>query len=119
VTKFLVGPISMRPHVALSINKQSWQRLPPDVQKILKEEAEQIVEAKAFTAIEAWNQEGIDRSVEKGMEHLPFSPEIKTAIKDVLRTKVVPEWVKRAGGPEAARLFNEVIAPLVGFQVKS
>jgi TRAP-type C4-dicarboxylate transport system substrate-binding protein len=119
VTKFLVGPISMRPHVALSINKASWQRLPPDIQKILKEEAEQIVEAKAFTAIEAWNQEGIDRSVEKGMEHLPFSPEIKTAIKDVLRTKVVPEWVKRAGGPEAARLFNEVIAPLVGFQVKS
>ena len=118
VTKFLVGPISMRPHVALSINKQSWQRLPPDIQKILKEEAEQIVEAKAFTAIEAWNQEGIDRSVEKGMEHLPFSPEIKTAIKDVLRTKVVPEWVKRAGGAEAAKLFNEIIAPLVGFQVK-
>ena len=119
VTKFLVGPISMRPHVALSINKASWQRLPPDIQKILKEEAEQLVEAKAFTAIEAWNQEGSDRSVEKGMEHLPFSPEIKTAIKDVLRTKVVPEWVKRAGGPEAAKLFNEIIAPLVGFQVKS
>jgi hypothetical protein len=53
------------------------------------------------------------------MEHLPFSPELKGAIKDVLRTKVVPEWVKRAGGAEAAKLFNEVIAPLVGFTVKS
>ena len=117
VTKFLVGPISMRPHVALSINKNSWQRLPPDIQKIMKEEAEQLVEAKAFTAIEAWNQEGIDKSVEKGMEHLPFSAELKTAIKDVLQKKVVPEWVKRAGGAEAAKLFNEVIAPLVGFKV--
>jgi TRAP-type transport system periplasmic protein len=119
VSKFLVGPISMRPHVALSINKNSWQRLPPDIQKVLKEEAERIVETKAFASIEAWNQEGIDRSVEKGMEHLPFSPEIRAAIKDVLRTKVVPEWVKRAGGAEAAKLFNEIIAPLVGFNVSS
>jgi len=119
VTKFLVGPISMRPHVALSINKGSWNRLPPDIQKILKEEAERIVEAKAFTAIEAWNQEGIDKSVEKGMEHLPFSAEIKAAIKDVLQKKVVPEWVKRAGGAEAAKLFNEIIAPLVGFKVSA
>lgn len=119
VTKFIVGPISMRPHVALSINKASWQRLPPDIQKILKEEAEQVVEAKAFTAIDLWNQEGLDKNVEKGMEHQPFSPELKAAITDVLRSKVIPEWVKRAGGAEAAKLFNEHIAPLVGFTVKS
>ena len=119
VSKYLVGPISMRPHVALSINKASWQRLPPDIQKILKEEAEQVVEAKAFTAIDIWNQEGLDKNVEKGMEHQPFSPELKAAITDVLRSKVIPEWVKRAGGAEAAKLFNEVIAPLVGFTVKS
>jgi TRAP-type C4-dicarboxylate transport system substrate-binding protein len=69
VTKYIVGPISMRPHVALSINKSSWQRLPADIQKIPKEEAEQIVEAKTFTAIDVWNQEGLDKNVEKGMEH--------------------------------------------------
>ncbi len=117
VTKYLVGPISMRPHVALSINKTTWARLPADVQKIMKEEAERIVEAKAFTAIEAWNQEGLEKNVEKGMEHLPFSPEVKAAIKETLRSKVVPEWVKRAGGAEAAKLFNEHIGPLVGFTV--
>jgi hypothetical protein len=27
----------------------------------------------------------------------------------------VPAWVKRAGGQEAARLFNDIVAPLVGF----
>jgi TRAP-type C4-dicarboxylate transport system substrate-binding protein len=117
VSKYLVGPISMRPHVALSINKGSWRRLPADIQKTLKEEAEKIVEGKAFEAIEAWNKEGIDKSVEKGMEHIPFSPETLAAIKEVLRTKVVPDWVRRAGGAEAARNFNEVIAPLVGFTV--
>ena len=107
----------MRPHVALAINKNSWKRLPPDIQQIMKDEAVKIVETKSFELIEAWNKEGIDKSVEKGMEHIPFSPETLAAIKDVLRTKVVPDWVKRAGGAEAAKHFNEIIAPLVGFTV--
>jgi TRAP-type transport system periplasmic protein len=119
VSKYMVGPISMRPHVALSVNKNTWKRLPPDIQKIMKEEAETLVEAKSFELIEGWNKEGIDKSGEKGMEHIPFSPETQATIKDVLRTKVVPDWVKRAGGAEAARLFNEVIAPLVGYKVSS
>jgi TRAP-type transport system periplasmic protein len=119
VSKYLVGPISMRPHVALAINKNTWKRLPADIQAILKEEAEQLVESKAFEAIEVWNKEGVDKSVEKGMEHLPFSPELQATIKEVLRTKVVPEWIKRAGGAEATRLFNEIIAPLVGFTAGS
>ena len=119
VSKYLVGPISMRPHVALAINKNTWKRLPPDIQVILKEEAEKLVEGKSFEAIEVWNKEGIDRSVEKGMEHQPFSPDLQATIKEVLRTKVVPEWIKRAGGAEAARLFNDIIAPLVGFTAGS
>ena len=119
VSKYLVGPISMRPHVALAINKDTWKRLPSDIQSIMREEAEKLVESKAFEAIEAWNKEGIEKSVEKGMEHLPFSPELQAKIKEVLRTKVVPEWVKRAGGAEASRLFNDIIAPLVGFNVGS
>lgn len=119
VSKYLVGPISMRPHVALAMNKQAWKRLPPELQKIVKEEAEQLVEGKAFEAIEVWNREGIAKNVEKGMEHQPFSPELQAAIKDILRTKVVPEWIKRAGGAEAAKLFNDIIAPLVGFTAGS
>jgi TRAP-type C4-dicarboxylate transport system substrate-binding protein len=119
VSKYLVGPISMRPHVALAINRDTWKRLPPDIQNIMKEDAEKIVEAKSFEAIEGWNQEGVDKSVEKGMEHQPFSPEVQAVIKEVLRTKVVPDWVNRAGGKEAARLFNEIVAPLVGFTAGS
>ena len=117
VSKYLVGPISMRPHISLAVNKTSWRRLPPDIQQIMKSEAEAVVEGRAFEAIEAWNKEGIDKNVEKGMEHIPFSAETQAAIKDVLRTKVVPDWVKRAGGAEAAKNFNEVVAPLVGYKV--
>lgn len=115
VAKYLVGPISMRPHVALSINKHTWKRLPNDLQAVLKEEAEAIVEGKAFEVIEVWNQEGIDKNVEKGMEHQPFSPDVQASIKEILRAKVVPDWVRRAGGQPAAQRFNEIIAPLVGF----
>ncbi|RPJ32238.1 MAG: hypothetical protein EHM35_11645, partial [Planctomycetaceae bacterium] len=50
VAKYLVGPISMRPHVALSMNKNTWKRLPKELQTILKEEAEALVEGKAFEA---------------------------------------------------------------------
>jgi TRAP-type C4-dicarboxylate transport system substrate-binding protein len=117
VSKYLVGPIAMRPHVALSINKNTWKRLPKDLQTVLQEEAEAIVEGKAFEAIEVWNQEGIDKNVEKGMQHQPFTPEVQASIKEILRTKVVPDWVRRAGGSQAAQRFNEVIAPLVGFTV--
>jgi TRAP-type C4-dicarboxylate transport system substrate-binding protein len=117
VSKYLVGPISMRPHVALAVNKGTWKRLPADVQKVMKAEAETVVEGRAFELIEGWNKEGIDKNVEKGMEHIQFSVETQAAIKDVLRTKVVPDWVKRAGGAEAAKNFNEVVAPLVGFKV--
>jgi TRAP-type C4-dicarboxylate transport system substrate-binding protein len=117
VAKYLVGPISMRPHVSLAINKNAWKRLPKELQAVLKEEAEAVVEGKAFEAIEVWNQEGIDRNVEKGMEHLPFSPEMQASIKEILRTRVVPDWVRRAGGQQAAQRFNEIIAPLVGFTV--
>ena len=109
----------MRPHVSLAINKHTWKRLPPDMRTSMREEAERLVEGKAFEAIEVWNKEGVDKSVEKGMEHLPFSPQMQAAIKEVVRTKVLPEWIKRAGGAEAARLFNEIIAPLAGFTAGS
>jgi TRAP-type C4-dicarboxylate transport system substrate-binding protein len=107
----------MRPHVALAINKNTWKRIPKDLQAILKEDAEAIVEGKAFEAIEVWNREGIDKNIERGMEHQPFSPEVQASIREILRTKVVPDWVRRAGGQMAAQRFNEIIGPLVGFTV--
>src|SRR5918992_1829742 len=51
VSKYLVGPISMRPHISLAINRNVWRRLPPDIQKIMKAEAETVVEGRAFEAI--------------------------------------------------------------------
>ena len=59
VSKYLVGPISMRPHVSLAVNKTTWKRLPPDIQKIMKDEAETLVEGQVVRA---------DRGLEQGRD---------------------------------------------------
>lgn len=118
VAEYLVGPISMRPHVAFAINRKVWNKMPEDIQKIMREEAADKIEAATFKQLEGWNQEGIDKSVEKGMTHQPFTPEVRDAITKVLREKVIPDWIERAGGQKAADLFNEIIAPLVGYEVQ-
>jgi TRAP-type C4-dicarboxylate transport system substrate-binding protein len=117
VAKYLVGPVTQVVQLPLVINKGIWKKLPPDVQKILQEEASRIIDARAFDLRAQWHKEGVEGNTAKGMELLPYPPEIHAAIKDVLRTQVVPAWVKRAGGQEATRLFNDIVAPLVGFTV--
>jgi TRAP-type C4-dicarboxylate transport system substrate-binding protein len=117
VSKYLVGPIFLRPHIAFAINRNTWNKLPQDIQSIMKEEAERIIEGRTFEMIEVWNKEGYEICLAKGMEHIPFSPEIQTALQEVLRSRVAPDWVRRAGGRDAAQLFNQIIAPVVGFTV--
>jgi TRAP-type C4-dicarboxylate transport system substrate-binding protein len=117
VSKYLVGPIGLRPHVGVAINKTVWNKLPGDIQTIMQEEALKEIEDPSFDLIEQLNKDGIATNEKNGMEYISFPPEIKEAVREVARTKIVPDWVKRAGGKEAAHLFNEIIAPLVGFTV--
>jgi len=117
VSKYLVGPIGLRPHVGIAINKTVWNRLPGDIQAIMQEEALKVIEEPSFDLIEQLNKDGIATNEKHGMESIAFPQEIREAIREVARTRIVPDWVKRAGGKEAAQLFNEIIAPLVGFTV--
>ncbi|WP_179137065.1 TRAP transporter substrate-binding protein DctP [Candidatus Entotheonella palauensis] len=126
VTKYLVGPISMRPHVALSVNRKTWKRLPEEIRKTMREEAITIVEDKVLRQgeVEVWNRQGLDNNQEKGMELMPFSPELRAAVEKTLREVVIPDWIKRAknqkvDGKGPQELFNEIIAPLVGYKVGS
>jgi TRAP-type transport system periplasmic protein len=117
VTKYLVGPVTQMVQLPLVINRNVWKKLPPDIQTILKEEAERVIDDRAFELREQWHREGVEGNVAKGMEPIALTPEIQVALKEVLRTRVVPAWVQRAGGQEAARLFNQIVAPTVGFTV--
>lgn len=65
VSKYLVGPISMRPHVSFSINRKTWKRLPKDIQAIMQEEALNIIEKGALEEVEVWNKQGIEKKCRK------------------------------------------------------
>ena len=109
VSKYLVGPISMRPHVALAINKNTWKRLPPDIQAILKEEAENTLRARRLRRSKCGTKKGSTGASRRAWSTSRF-PLSRPPSRNSCAPRV-PEWVKRAGGAEAAKLFNEIIAP--------
>jgi TRAP-type C4-dicarboxylate transport system substrate-binding protein len=117
VTKYLVGPVTQMVQLPLVMNKNVWKNLPADIQMILKEEAERVIDNRAFDLREQWHREGVEGNVAKGMELVPFTPDIQASVKEVLRSRVVPSWVQRSGGEVAARLFNDIVSPHVGFTV--
>jgi TRAP-type transport system periplasmic protein len=117
VTKYLVGPVTQMVQLPLVMNKNVWKKLPSDLQTILKEEAERVIDSRAFDLREQWHRAGVESNIARGMELVPFTPDIQAAMKEVLRSRVVPSWVQRAGRQEATRLFNDIVGPYAGFTV--
>ena len=119
VSKYIVGPLTSHPHVMVAMNQARWDALPTNLQQILKEEAAKI-EAKNLELVNGWDQEGVDLGVAEGMEHIPFTPELKEAIAAAVLDRIVPNWAKRAGGydSEAVQIFNAKVAPIVGVEIK-
>ena len=118
VTDYLVGPIEARGHVILAMNLDQWNILPEDLQKILLEEG-QRTEEETWNGTEDWARESIAANVAAGMEYMEFSPEIRDAIGQIAMERVLPNWVKRIGGPdtEVAQIFNDKVGPLVGVNI--
>ena len=114
VTKYLVGPVTQVVQLPLVINKTIWKKLPPDIQSVMQEEATRLIDSRAFTLRETWHKEASKGTSRRAWSSARLRQRFM-AIKEVLRTQVVPSWVKRAGGQEAARLFNDIVGPLVGF----
>ena len=119
VTDYLVGPIISLGNTWVVINQERWDTLPPDIQQIFLEESERHDRELLAYAIGEWEQKAIDDNVADGLIHQEFSPEIKRALKDAAINQVIPQWVKRAGGPdsEAAKLFNDKLSPIVNVRI--
>lgn len=115
VTKYLVdvnhGPNSG----VLVISKRSWDRLPPETQAMLRKLGEEFTE-RAWDVGRKTTTEGIEANGKKGMEWIPMSPAMSTAVRDTLIRHVLPAWVKRSG-PEARTIFNQYVAPFAGVTV--
>jgi TRAP-type C4-dicarboxylate transport system substrate-binding protein len=106
-TKYMtVMPLSNR--ISWIMNKDVWRSLSPEIQKILREEADKTAER-----IQAnWNSEeaAVEKLVEDaGMKFVPPSEEFKAEVTERVR----PVWDKWASktkyGPEALKLALEAL----------
>ena len=120
VTDYLVGPLEARGHVILAMNLEVWNQLPADIQQILMEEGA-MVEQETWNGTDEWARSSIADNIANGMNYTEFSPEIKEAIGRIARERVLPNWVKRIGGPDTdvAKIFNEKVAPIVGVEINA
>jgi len=87
----------------------------------MKEEAMAHQKENRRVLVDVWDPAGITDNVAGGMEHVPFSQELKDALKQAAIDVVIPNWVDRNGGvdSEAAKMFNEHVGPIVGVTINA
>ena len=61
----------------------------------------------------------MDQVVAEGMTFAEFTPEVRAAIRKAAVETIVPDWVKRVGGPNAepVQIFNAKVSSIVGMAV--
>jgi len=112
VTKYMVdlqlGPVM----IALVASKRTWDRLPPELRKVLEAVGEELT-VRGWELARTSTVEGLEENKKKGMVWVPRRPEWAPAIRDAVQKHVLPNWVRRAG-PEGRTAYLEVLAPLTG-----
>jgi TRAP-type C4-dicarboxylate transport system substrate-binding protein len=119
VTKYINGPLVSWPSSVNVVNKKVWEKLPPDLQQIMIEEgAKNELEALRLAATQ--NELGLEKNIRAGMELVEFSPEVRARSNAAIFERMVPNWVKRVGGPDKPfiKVFNEAIGTRVGLSVQ-
>src|SRR5262245_38990753 len=103
VSKYLVdvnhGPVAG----TLVVSKRTWDRLTPELRTTLTKLGEEFGE-RGLELGRRTTKEGIDKNKEKGMELIPITPTMASAVKDASTRSVVPSSPKRAGSDGPARL---------------
>ena len=120
VTNYMVGPLSSQLLNTVIVNREVWDGLPDDIQKIMLEEGARH-ELEAMRVTPAWNEVWIQRNIDAGLEYQEFSPELMDHMRNVVATDhVVPGFVSRQDADNRDNiiaLFNEKISPIVGVKI--
>ena len=110
VTDNLIGPFISMPMPFETMNRDTWERIPADLQAIIIEEGAKM-ELENLRLAAVWNETGVKVNVDKGMTFLPWSDEVKQFVyENVALGRVLPNWIKRVG-PEEIQLWNDVVSP--------
>ena len=127
VADYLIGPLLSFPLTNNVINATKWASIPPDLQRIIIEEAAKS-ELEGLRLAAAQSDTGVFKlTSEQGagrdrMEFVPFSNEMKSrSFYTAAIEHVVPAWVNRVGDtrhPIIADTFNSKIGPIVGLRIE-
>ena len=119
VTGYLMGPIVNLGHSWMVMNKEKWTALPSEIQEVIREEAAVLEELTQRNALTTWDQVGVQGNIEKGMELVKITPELKELARRASLTREFPEWIERVGGlsSEAVAIYNEKVAPILKVKI--
>ena len=118
VTDNLIGPFISMPMGFETMNKDTWDTIPEDLQNIVIEEGAKM-ELENLRLAAVWNETGVKVNTDKGMTFMPWSDEMKAFVyEEVALGRVLPNWIKRVG-PEEIAIWNEIVAPWAKVQIEA
>ena len=117
VTDNLIGPFISMPMGFETMNVETWERIPADLQAIIIEEGAKM-ELENLRLAAVWNETGVQVNVDKGMTFVPWSDEMKQFVyEEVALGRVLPNWIVRVG-PDEIDLWNEHVKPWAKVQIE-
>lgn len=118
VAKYLVDLRFGHQPGLIFVSRKSWEGLPKDLQSMLVELGKEYTDRSWKLGRELTDRE-IKRNQGVGIEWIPMKTEYNAPIQTIVQNVVVPDWIRRVREKEeAAKAFNEHLAPLVGFTLK-
>ena len=118
VTDNLIGPFISMPMGFETMNRDTWGRIPEDLQNIVIEEGAKM-ELENLRLAAVWNETGVKVNVDKGMTFMPWSDEMKEFVyEEVALGRVLPNWIVRVG-PEEVAIWNDIVAPWAKVQIEA
>ena len=121
VSDYVMGPLYNFRAESNVINKETWNRIPSDLQQIILEEGDKF-EMEALRLASAQNEVGLIKLRDAGMEYIPFPAELQRMSRQAVIEDVIPSWVSRVGStsdPIIADTFNLKLGPIVGIRIDS
>lgn len=125
-THLLPIPLGGWDSVVTAMNMDKWKSLDADTQAMIQKEVAENFEAPAWASAQDALANDISCLTGKGecssgdkraMTLVEASEEDFAKARDVLVSKVLPDWAERAGGDWAKR-WNESVGKVVGVEVK-
>ena len=117
VTENLIGPFISMPMGFETMNVDTWNSIPADLQAIIIEEGAKM-ELENLRLAAVWNETGVKVNVDAGMTFLEWSDEMKQYVyENVALGRVLPNWIVRVG-PEEIAIWNEHVAPWAKVEIE-